>query len=110
MARRSAARWIAPLALLVSVAAVLIVLSTSGGETSSGDDSPTTTASSSTTSTSTGEAEPVSDGPRFYTVQPGDVLSAIADKTGVPLEQIESLNDDVDAQALVVGQRIRLRP
>ena len=109
MARRSTARWMAPLALLGALAAVLIVLQSSGGESNGGDDSPTTTASSSGT-TSTETTTTTSKGPKYYTVQPGDVLSTIADETGVPLEQIEELNSDVDAQALVAGQRIRLRP
>ena len=47
---------------------------------------------------------------RTYTVQPGDVLSGIAQKTGVALERIESLNPSVDAQTLHAGQQIKLAP
>jgi len=47
---------------------------------------------------------------RTYVVQDGDVLSAIAEKTGVPLERIEALNPDVDAQSLHAGQKLKLAP
>ena len=106
--RRSPARWMAPLALLGSIAAVLIVLQASSGESSNGD-APTTTASSGSGTTAT-QTVTTTKGRRFYRIQPGDTLSSIADATGVPLEQIEALNPDLDAQSLVAGQRIDLRP
>jgi LysM repeat protein len=42
-------------------------------------------------------------------VKPGDSFGSIAERTGVPIERLEELNPDVDPQALVVGQRLRLR-
>jgi LysM repeat protein len=118
MAYRSSARWLAPLALLGSLAAILIVISASDGGTSSDtsgsastqitgstETAGETTAGTATTTTTTGSSRR-----RFYVVKDGDVLSAIADKTGVPLEEIEQLNPDVDAQTLHAGQRIKLRP
>jgi LysM repeat protein len=116
MASRSPARWLAPLALLGSVAAVLIVVSASGtgrsgdaGATSStGISEPTAT--SPTTARTTRTSTTGAAGPRYYVVQDGDVLSAIAGSTGVPLSVIEELNPDVDAQTLHAGQRIKLRP
>jgi LysM repeat protein len=39
----------------------------------------------------------------------GDTPSSIAEKTGVPLEDILRLNPDLDPQTIQVGQRIRLR-
>ena len=39
----------------------------------------------------------------------GDTPSSIAEKTGVPLEQILRLNPDLDPQTLAPGQRIKLR-
>ena len=47
--------------------------------------------------------------PRRYTVRSGDTPSSIADKTGIPLEQILRLNPDLDPQTLSPGERIRLR-
>ena len=48
--------------------------------------------------------------PSSYSVKPGDVLSAIAETTGVSLATIERLNPDVDAKALHAGQQIKLAP
>lgn len=114
MASRRSARWLAPLALLGAIGAILLVISSSptGGSKSTTDgissSSETSTAVSTTgtgtTATTTGET------PRFYIVKPGDVLSAIADATGVPLSRIEQLNPNVDAQTLHAGQKIKLAP
>jgi LysM repeat protein len=46
---------------------------------------------------------------KFYTVQQGDNLSAIAAKTGVSVGSIETLNPTVDPNALQPGQVLRLR-
>ena len=46
---------------------------------------------------------------RFYIVRAGDNLALIAEKTGVTLEQLRALNRTLDPQALVTGQRVRLR-
>jgi len=120
MAYRSSARWIAPLALLGALAAILIVLSSSNGSSSpdAGTSSlsertgPTTTATGTTTTqtTSTGATTTSATTRPYYVVKPGDVLSAIADTTGVPLSRIEELNPSVDAQTLHAGQKIKLAP
>ena len=47
---------------------------------------------------------------RTYTVKAGDTLSAIAVKTGVPLDTIERLNPKLDADTLHAGQKVRLAP
>jgi hypothetical protein len=46
---------------------------------------------------------------RFYRVRAGDNLALIAERTGIPLEDLRTLNPDLDPQGLVTGQRIRLR-
>jgi LysM repeat protein len=45
----------------------------------------------------------------YYRARPGDSLSRIAARTGVPVEQLEQLNPQVDPLALLPGQRVRLR-
>ena len=46
---------------------------------------------------------------RVYVVKAGDTLVKIADNTGVPIEELLSLNPSIDPQGLVTGQRVKLR-
>lgn len=46
---------------------------------------------------------------KTYTVQTGDTLIAIAQKTGVPVAEIIALNPGVDPQILIAGQTLKLR-
>jgi LysM repeat protein len=108
MARRSPARFLAPLALLAVALALFMVvtssLNDSGGSTGSNPTSGTRPAASPTAD---GKRE--RKGPRRYRVREGDTPSSIAEKTGVPLEEILRLNPDLDPQTLAPGQRIKLR-
>jgi LysM repeat protein len=117
--RRSPARFLAPLALIVFVIALMAIVSNSGsGSGSSSDNSGTTSATATTKSSTTtsakkkhktGTTTTTTSGPRTYTVQVGDTLGTIAAKTGVSLATIQSLNPDVDPHAMVAGQKIKLR-
>jgi len=44
-----------------------------------------------------------------YVVQTGDTLGSIASKTGVSVNRLQQLNPHLDPQALVSGQRLKLR-
>lgn len=44
-----------------------------------------------------------------YVVKEGDTLGAIAEQVGISVEQLQVLNPDLDPQALVSGQKIKLR-
>jgi LysM repeat protein len=46
---------------------------------------------------------------RVYVVKSGDTLVKIASSTGVPIEELLSLNPSIDPQGLVTGQRVKLR-
>jgi LysM repeat protein len=110
MAARSPARFLAPLALLGFVVALLIVVShsTSGG--GSGNDAQTTQEQpASSPSAKNGGTSSSHKGPRFYRVKPGDTPTSIAAKTGVSLDQIQRLNPNLDPQTLNPGERIKLR-
>jgi LysM repeat protein len=115
--RRSPARFLAPLALIGVLVAFLAIVTSSGdgGSTSTTDSSGTTSAQTSTTSkkSATTKAKKkkssTAAGGKTYTVQVGDTLGGIADKTGVPLSRIEELNPNVDPHAMTTGQEIRLR-
>jgi LysM repeat protein len=109
---------LAPLFLIaVLVALLAIVTGTDSGSSggSSTDSSSTTSASQtsttkkSSTKTAKKKAAQREDAGKTYTVQVGDTLGGIADKTGVPLERIEELNPDVDPHAMTTGQEIRLK-
>lgn len=44
-----------------------------------------------------------------YVIQPGDTLGAIAERVGISVERLQELNPDIDPQALVSGQQLKLR-
>jgi LysM repeat protein len=104
--------FVAPVALVV---AVLVVLNIAGEVL---DDGSSVQATLEGTRTGTTEAqanagsEPgTTTGParrRFYVIKPGDTLSAIAAQFDTTEEELQQLNPNVDALALVPGQRIRV--
>ena len=108
MAGRSPARFLAPLAL-VAVGIALFMVVSSSREESGGSDSPGQTSGNEPSASPTAEGKRERKGPRRYRVKDGDTPSSIAEKTGVPLEQILRLNPDLDPQTLAPGQRITLR-
>src|ERR1044071_181669 len=109
MAGRNPARFLAPLALIAVVIALFVVVSPSLKE-SGGDKSPGQTSAKPTATPAKGKkGSKQRRQPRRYTVRSGDTPSSIADKTGVPLEEILRLNPGLDPQTLSPGQRIKLR-
>jgi LysM repeat protein len=111
MAARSPARFLAPLALLAFVVALLLIVSHSSSDSGSSGEGRTSEEQPANSPAVKGDASSNAKpkGPRRYTVKPGDTPSSIAEKTGVPLSQIQELNPDLDPQTLSPGQRIRLR-
>jgi nucleoid-associated protein YgaU len=110
MAGRSPARFLAPLALVAAAVALVLVVS------SAPDDEQAVRPGSAVRSVGDGAAAtPTRDGApkrklkKKYTVKPGDTPSGIAEKTGVPLEDILALNPTLDPQTLAPGTKIRLR-
>jgi LysM repeat protein len=103
--RRSAARLLAPLALVLAAVAVLVVIQASTGSSDepSGDTAKTTATQQEPTQTTKQRVRP------SYTVKLNDTLERISEKTGVSVARLEELNPELDPQNLVVGQRLRLR-
>lgn len=100
------ARWLAPLAVAVLAIAILIVASGSGVEQNgNGSGDPADVRELTTGKTGDGD----NSGEKRYVVQPGDTLSSIALETGIPVDQLQSLNPDVDPQALASGERLKIR-
>ncbi len=104
---RSPARLLAPAALVTLALAVIVIVLTSGG----GDDTtpqPTDTAAGEETAP-TRRAATGRRRARTYTVRPRDTLGSISVKTGIEVESLQELNPQVDPQALIAGQKIKLR-
>ena len=103
---RSPARLLAPAALVtLAIAVILIVLSSAGG-----DDGPERATTAEEGSATTAPAAGGKRAPRStYRVKRGDTLGSIAEKTGVEVERLQELNPQLDAQALIAGQNIKLR-
>ncbi len=104
MANRSRARYLAPVALIATIAGVYLVVRHD------------TASHATTTQSHQAEAHRPAAGAqrrfsvaKVYVVQPGDILSRIATKTGVSLTTLESLNPTLDPNSLQAGQRLRLR-
>jgi LysM domain len=105
--RRSPARLLAPLALLLFAGALAAVIldfmakqEDDGSERSQGQ---------------TAEQREPRQGQRprprraSYRVKLNDTLGLISEKTGVSVERLQELNPELDPQNLVVGQKIKLR-
>ena len=103
---RNPVRLLAPLALvLVTVAFLVVVLSSGSG----GSGGSTKEASQRTTTSQKAKKRPRRKPRRAtYTVKTGDTLGTISAKTGVPVERLQELNPNLDPQALVSGQTIKL--
>jgi LysM repeat protein len=113
--RRSPARFLAPLALVGVLVVLFAVVSNGTGGDSGKNDKASTTESRKAPAAKTGDTgqssttTPRSSTPRTYVIKAGDTLGGIAAKTGVPLEQLQTLNPLLDPQAMTAGQRIKLR-
>jgi|SRR5215212_7025316 len=111
---QSPLRVLAPASLVVFAVALLIVIamSVSGGDD---DTSPATPVSSRSERQSQDRGQrtrgtTATRPRRSYVVKPGDNLAIIAERTGVSLERLRELNQTLDPQGLVSGQRVKLPP
>ena len=117
-AKRTPARVIAPLALVAFGLALVLILASGGG----GEEQSTTSATEQerrdlelarerkrrerSKESREGQGKLPQD---VYVVKTGDTLGSIAEKTGIPVEKLQELNPELDPQALVSGQKIKLR-
>jgi LysM repeat protein len=104
--RRSTARLLAPLALVLAVVAIVLVIqaSTDSDSGSRGEPANTTTSVKQRPKQTTKRRVRPS-----YTVKLNDTLGLISEKTGVSVARLEELNPELDPQNLIVGQKIKLR-
>jgi hypothetical protein len=106
--RRSPARLLAPLALLVVAGACVAVVAASTGSDDDDDGGQSTTRTAERDRREN-RGERRRRQRATYTVKLNDTLGLISEKTGVPVERLQELNPELDPQSLVVGQRIKLR-
>lgn len=99
MNRRSRARFLAPIALAAVLAGTYVVV----------QDGLTTKHTAATQRHQTSGLKRHYRHARFYVVAPGENLTSIASKTGLPVGALEALNPSVDPNSLQTGQRLRLR-
>ena len=112
--RGSSARLLAPISLVAFVLALFVVIASSDTSSDSGDGGDGGSqrqggrGDTTTDTVSADDTAPRVPG-NFYTVQTGDTLGGIAETVGVPVTRLQELNPELDPQALVSGQKIRLR-
>jgi LysM repeat protein len=100
-AKSASVRVLAPIGVALLAVAVLFVIATSLGDGSNGDGGNGRGGGGGQKKERTDE--------KFYVVEPGDTLTTISDKTGVGVEKLTRLNPDLDPQALISGERVKLR-
>lgn len=109
--RLSLARFLAPIALIAFTVAVFAIVTGSGvlGEDSSSESTGPNDLPAATDKTATTTTPKQKKIPKTYTIKANDTLSGIAEKFGLTVEELETLNPDLDPQGLVAGQKIKLR-
>jgi LysM repeat protein len=103
------ARFAAPAAfLLAATIAVLLVRAalTDEGEATT---PPAATTTAPTTTTNPGTTTTNAAGAEYYKIRAGDTLAVVAEQYDTTVEQLMTLNPDVDPVALTIGQRIRVK-
>jgi len=95
-------RVLAPIGVALLAVAVLVVIATSLGDGSNGDGRDGRGGGGG------GQKKERTD-EKFYVVEPGDTLTTISDETGVGVDKLTRLNPELDPQALISGERVKLR-
>jgi LysM repeat protein len=107
MARRSPARFLAPVALVAVAVAMYVVVTHS--LPSKGGSSPPAAHQAKTGSPAAKTSRKHRRRRRTYTVKAGDTPSGIALRFSISLATLQRLNPKLDPQSLAPGQKIRLR-
>jgi LysM repeat protein len=118
--RRELTRFGAPVAFLaaVTVAVLLIKAGLNHGSNTGTVDLPTTTAATTAPATTTTKlvltgttstaTSTTTAGGQYYVIQSGDTLGAIAAQYNTTVDELLTLNPQVDSNALHPGDRIRV--
>jgi LysM repeat protein len=115
--RRELTRFGAPAAFLVAITIAVLLVKAGLDSGSPSDTVAATTAVQATTHSTTGPKlvltgtttnTTTAPGAQYYEIQSGDTLGGIAAKYDTTVEQLLTLNPDVDPDALHPGDRIRV--
>ncbi len=116
--RRELTRFGAPLAFLLGVTVAVLLIKAGLDSSDSKPTAVSTTRVAATTRatpttpklvlTGTTTATTTTPGAQYYEIQSGDTLGAIAAKYDTTVDQLLTLNPDVDPNALHPGDRIRV--
>jgi LysM repeat protein len=106
------ARVLAPLAFFAAVAILVLLVNSSLTAETDGDSAspppPPAATGSETTGAGTTTTVPRAQR-RYYRIQSGDTLEALAERFDTTVDDLLSLNPGIDANSLTPGQRIRIR-
>jgi LysM repeat protein len=106
------ARLLAPAAFFTAVTVLVLVVQSSLSQETQESSPGVAAANTTTEATTTGATTTTTTGPasrRFYRIQAGDTLEAIALRFNTTVDDLLQLNPGIDANALTPGQRIRIR-
>jgi LysM repeat protein len=98
----AAARLVAALALVAAVLIVVVVVGAAMDDDSSSREQRTERPTKKQKQQQRTKA-------KTYTIETGDTLTAIAQKTNVPVAELIRLNPEVDPQILRAGETLKLR-
>jgi LysM repeat protein len=106
------ARILAPVAFFAAATVLIVIVNNSLSreeERASPNASPPAATGSPPTTTGATTARGAPTRRRFYRIQEGDTLEALAQRFNTTVDDLLRLNPGIDANALTPGQRIRIR-
>ncbi len=104
------ARVFAVAGLIAAFLLVIVVIVGSSGDSGDdgGDDATVTERSETTSKRETASIQRAIE-TGVYVVEDGDTMTSIAESTGIDVDTLQSLNPEIDPQALIAGRKIKLR-
>ena len=103
------ARYAAPAAFLLAVTAVVLVVRSTLQSNGKPASATTSAALVVTTKAAPATRRPAPAPRRYYVIQSGDTLDAIASRFATTVDALVRLNPDVKPTALTPGERVRIK-
>jgi LysM repeat protein len=101
--QRSLARYVAPAAFLLAVTGIVLAVRSGLGS----DSAPRRTTTAVVTTAGKPKHRPAAS-KRYYVIQAGDTLGAVAARFGTSVTVLLRLNPGIEPTALIPGQRVRV--